>query len=112
MGNQVSSGEVPTQFCNSIWEKLNAVMCNGTSINETNSKTKAISIFPNPANTEINIVLPSNDNAHIEISNAMGQVIIKDQNKNRIDISNLTNGLYFISVKQGQQSYTQKLIKQ
>ena len=112
MGNQVSSGEVPTQFCNSIWEKLNAVMCNGTSINETNSKTKAISIFPNPANTEINIVLPSNDNAHIEISNAMGQVIIKDQNKNRIDISNLTNGLYFISVKKGQQSYTQKLIKQ
>ena len=112
MGNQVSSGEVPTQFCNSIWEKLNAVMCNGTSINETNSKTKAISIFPNPANTEINIVLPANENAQIEISNAMGQVIIKDQNKNRIDISNLTNGLYFISVKQGQQSYTQKLIKQ
>ena len=61
MGNQVSSGEVPTQFCNSIWEKLNAVMCNGTSINETNSKTKEISIFPNPANTEINIVLPAND---------------------------------------------------
>ena len=112
MGNQVSSGEVPTQFCNSIWEKLNAVMCNGTSINETNSKTKAISIFPNPANTEINIVLPANENAQIEISNAMGQVIIKDQNKNIIDISNLTNGLYFISVKQGQQSYTQKLIKQ
>ena len=112
MGNQVSSGEVPTQFCNSIWEKLNAVMCNGTSINETNSKTKEISIFPNPANTEINIVLPANDNAQIEISNAMGQVIIKDQNKNTIDISNLTNGLYFISVKQGKQSYTQKLIKQ
>ncbi len=112
MGNQVSSGEVPTQFCNSIWEKLNAVMCNGTSINETNSKTKEISIFPNPANTEINIVLPANENAQIEISTAMGQVIIKDQNKNTIDISNLTNGLYFISVKQGQQSYTQKLIKQ
>jgi hypothetical protein len=55
--------------------------------------------------------LPSNGSAQIEISNAMGQVIIKDQNKNKIDISNLTNGLYFISVKQGQQSYTQKLIK-
>jgi hypothetical protein len=112
MGNQVGSGEVPTQFCNSIWEKLNAVMCSVTSINETNSNAKAISIFPNPANTEINIDLPSNGSAQIEISNAMGQVIIKDQNNNKIDISNLTNGLYFISVKQGQQSYTQKLIKQ
>lgn len=111
MGNQATSGEVPTQLCNSIWEKLNSVMCNATSINETISNTTTISIFPNPANSEINIVLPSNDNTQIEITNAMGQLIIKDQNKNKIDISNLTNGLYFISVKQGQQSYTQKLIK-
>jgi len=111
MGNQASSGEVPTQFCNKIWEKLNAVMCNVTSINENISNAKTISIFPNPANTEINIVLPLKENAQIEISNAMGQLIIKDQNKNKIDISNLTNGLYFISVKQGQKSYSQKLIK-
>ena len=112
MGNQVSNGEVPTQFCNSIWEKLNAVMCNATSINEPISNTTTISIFPNPANTEINIALPSHDDAQIEISNSMGQLIIKDQNKNKIDISNLINGFYFISVKQGQQTYTQKLIKQ
>ena len=112
MGNQVSGGEVPTQFCNSIWERLNAVMCNITSIDEINSNAKAISIFPNPANTEINIVLPSNDNTQIEITNAIGQLIIKDQNKNKIDISNLKNGLYFISVKHGKQTYTQKIIKQ
>lgn len=112
MGNQATSGEVPTQLCNSIWEKLNSVMCNATSINENISNKTTISIFPNPANSEINIVLPSNDNTQIEISNALGQLIIKDQNKNKIDISNLTNGLYFIAVKQGQQIYTQKLIKQ
>lgn len=112
MGKQVSGGEVPTQFCNSIWERLNAVMCNITSIDETNSNAKAISIFPNPANTEINIVLPSNDNTQIEITNAIGQLIIKDQNKNKIDISNLKNGLYFISVKHNQQTHTQKIIKQ
>jgi hypothetical protein len=87
-------------------------MCNLTSINETISNTTTISIFPNPANSEINIVLPSNDNTQIEITNAMGQLIIKDQNKNKIDISNLKNGLYFISVKHGQQTYTQNIIKQ
>jgi hypothetical protein len=112
MGNQESNGEVPFQLCNNIWEKLNAVMCNTTSINETNSSIKTISIFPNPANTEINIVVPLNENSQIEISNAMGQVIFKDDNKTKIDISNLPNGLYIVSVKQGQQSYTQKLIKQ
>ena len=112
MGNQVTGAEVPTQLCNSIWEKLNAVMCNSTSINETLPNTTTVCIFPNPANSEINIVLPSNDNTQIEITNAMGQLIIKDQNKNKIDISNLKNGLYFISVKHGQKTYTQKIIKQ
>jgi aminopeptidase YwaD len=87
-------------------------MCNSTSINEINSSRNTISIFPNPANSEINIVLPSNDNTQIEITNAIGQLIIKDQNKSKIDISNLKNGLYFISVKHGQKTYTQKIIKQ
>jgi len=111
MGNQVSGAEVTTQLCNSIWERLNAVMCNTTSVSEANSYTKKISIYPNPANTEINIISPSIDNVQIEISNAMGQLIIKTQNKKKIDISNLTTGLYFISVEEGQHRYTQKLIK-
>ncbi len=111
MGNQVSGAEVTTQLCNGIWEKLNAAMCNTTSIDGTLSNVKAISIFPNPSNTEINIVIPSHDNTQIEILNAIGEVIMKYHDKNKIDISNLTNGLYFISVKQGQQSYMQKLIK-
>jgi hypothetical protein len=110
MGNLASSGEVPTQLCNSIWEKLNAVMCSLTSIDETTSNTKENYFFPNPANNEININLPSKGNTQIEISNAYGQVIIKDQNKNKIDISKLPIGLYFITIK-GKQSYTQKLIK-
>jgi CubicO group peptidase (beta-lactamase class C family) len=111
MGNQVGSNEVPTQFCNNIWKKLNDVMCNVSKINETNSEKEAISIFPNPAHIEINIVLPSSENIQIEISNAMGEIIIQEKNKNKVDISNLLNGLYLISIKQGQKSYIQKLIK-
>jgi len=112
MGNQVNSGEVPTQFCNSIWEKLNAVMCNKTSINETGSNTTSISIYPNPATTELNINFTSLDDIQIEISDALGRLIIKDHNKNKIDISNLVHGLYFISIKQREQIYTKKLIKE
>ena len=112
MGNQESGGEVPTQLCNSIWEKLNAVMCNTTSTDGINSNKEIISIFPNPANTEINIVEHSGESFQIEIINSIGQTIMKEQNKNRIDISNLKNGLYFMTVKQRQRSYTQKIIKQ
>ncbi len=112
MGNQTTSGEVPTQLCNSIWEKLNAVMCSVTSTDEINLNKKTISIFPNPASTDININAPSGESFQIEIRNSFGQTILKDQNKNRIDISNLKNGLYLISVIQGQHGYTHKIMKQ
>lgn len=112
MGNQVSTGEVPTQFVNNIWEKLNAAMCITTARNEAQTIPDAISISPNPAYTEINLNLPSNDYAEIQIANAMGQTISKEINNKKIDISDLSPGLYFISVKQGKQSYTHKLIKQ
>lgn len=94
-----------------IWkffkEQFNTITGTAVQLSSTD-----ISIFPNPANTEINIVFPSSDNTGIEILNVMGQEIVVDQNKNKIDISNLKNGLYYILVKQGQNIYTKKLIKQ
>ena len=99
MGNQVTGAEVPTQLCNSIWEKLNAVMCNSTSINEINSSRNTISIFPNPTYTEINIIDSSAESFKLELINANGQIIMKEQNKSKIDISNLNNGLFYINIK-------------
>lgn len=112
MGNQANSGEVPTQLCNSIWEKLNEVICNVTQINENISINDNFLIFPNPSNSDINIVLPSTEKFQIEITNSTGQLVLKEHNKNKIDLSNYSNGLYIISVKQGQNIYTQKLNKQ
>ena len=112
MGNQVTGAEVPTQLCNSIWEKLNAVMCNSTSINEINSSRNTISIFPNPTYTEINIIDSSAESFQVELINANGQIIMKEQNKSKIDISNLNNGLFYINIKKGQLNYIYKVIKQ
>jgi hypothetical protein len=112
MGNQATSGEVPTQLCNTIWEKLNAVMCNSTSINEINSSRNTISIFPNPTYTEINIIDSSAESFQVELINANGQIIMKEQNKSKIDISNLNNGLFYINIKKGQLNYIYKVIKQ
>ena len=112
MGNKAESIEVPTQLCNSIWQKLNAVMCNSTDIEEINPQSTTIAVFPNPAETALNIVLPSDENTQIEIVNSRGQTIIKTQNKTSVDISNLPDGLYFIKIRQGQHHFAQKFIKQ
>lgn len=111
MGNASSSEEVSTKFVDKIWEKLNAVMCNETSVNEVFANHKSISVYPNPANNFITIDIQNISNLQIEISNVLGEVMINKQNNDIIDISNLKNGLYFISVRQGQNYYTQKFIK-
>lgn len=112
MGNQASGGEVPNQLCNSIWEKLNAVMCNVTYEVELPLKSFKLNIYPNPAETELNLDIPMFGDFQIEISNSLGQLIINEQNKSKIDISNLTNGLYFVKFKQGANYFNQKFIKQ
>ena len=71
-----------------------------------------ISIYPNSAKTELNINVSQNDINELSISNLFGQVLIISQNQNRIDISNLTNGIYIITIKKGQNKYTKKFIKE
>ncbi|MBR5983254.1 MAG: PKD domain-containing protein [Bacteroidales bacterium] len=58
-----------------------------------------ISIYPNPASSSITIV--NAKNANVEIMNALGQVVYASENisnAHSIDISNLTNGTYFVKI--------------
>jgi len=81
------------------------------AINDLNLNDN-ISIYPNPAKTELNLNVSQNDINELSISNLLGQVLIKSQNQNRIDISNLTNGIYILAITQGQNKYTKKFIKE
>jgi hypothetical protein len=58
-----------------------------------------ISIYPNPANSNITIV--NAENANIEIVNALGQVVYASENisgEHSIDVRNLSNGTYFVKI--------------
>ena len=56
----------------------------------------SIRVFPNPTMDYINIMSPESHNA--EIFNAAGQKLIST-NKNKIDISFISNGNYFLKIK-------------
>ena len=71
-----------------------------------------ISIYPNPAKTELNINVSQNEIDEVSISNLLGQVLIKSKNQNRIDISDLPDGIYIITISRGQLNQTQKFIKE
>ena len=112
MGNESNSGEVSVLLLDQIWQHLNAVMCNSTAIPDAPIKNNNISVYPNPAHSTINIDVPSTSDFQVDISDLLGQRLMMVKNENQIDISDLMNGVYILTVNHRSQNFTQKFIKQ
>ncbi len=88
----------------------------GVSENEFDD---ALSLYPNPATSEVYINLSDKtySNFDITIANSLGQVL---QNKTNIDntsiatinVSNYASGIYFVTIKAGESIATKKLVIQ
>lgn len=62
----------------------------------------SITIYPNPTNSILNI--DANENTYIKILNVLGAVVATQNlqtGKNTVDVSTLTNGVYFIQTANG-----------
>lgn len=96
-----------------LWNFFNShTICNTMVGIDQQTKQLQLKIYPNPAST-ILYLHPSNiDNYSIVIRNDLGQLTLKAYNQNQIDISQLTNGIYFITIQQVQRTSTTKFIKQ
>jgi CubicO group peptidase (beta-lactamase class C family) len=113
MGDAPNSpaSEISTIFCNQIWDKLNSIMCNVSSTNENYSSENKISVYPNPASTNINLDIAPAEDLTIEISTLLGEIMMTSHSVNNIDITSLSNGMYLITIKQNNTIYTGKFIK-
>jgi hypothetical protein len=97
-----------------IFSKSATGINNGLSASNNN-----FIVFPNPANNVLNLSLTTTqeDNYSYAIFNQLGAEISSGQlnfNSKRthaLNIENLSNGVYFIQVRNGQSSQTIKFIK-
>ncbi|GAA4109171.1 hypothetical protein GCM10022393_05630 [Aquimarina addita] len=80
-----------------------------TSIVKTNELI--LSIYPNPAETTIQVSLNTKDFSGYEIKNYIGQLIDKGDVTNTIDISDLTSGIYFFQVVSKDQILSTRFVK-
>ncbi len=83
-------------------------------INEVTANTDNFSIFPNPANSEIKIKCDGLKPTGITISNILGETFyqaVVSNTLSSIDISGLSNGIYFVQLQTSQGVVTKKLIK-
>jgi len=73
-----------------------------------------VSVYPNPAQNEFFVELTSNT-ANYSLLDAKGSLIITKQKlssgKNKINITNLPAGVYFVEISDSGQTVTRKLIK-
>jgi len=72
-------------------------------------------LYPNPVSDRLFIQSPSSEAYHLEIVNTLGQVVLSKIDNNasiELEVSNLTNGLYFINISsESGNSETIKFIK-
>ena len=92
------------------------ISCTSTAIKEI--KNNAISVYPNPALDEINISFFSNEISSIKIRDITGNVIITEQIKllsgfsvKKVDIKNLSKGIYFLELTTKNNTIYKKFIK-
>lgn len=111
MGNQAGSGEVPTQLCNSIWEKLNALSCNPGVGMEQKHVDQPLHIYPNPATSEIYLQFPQTSFFEIHVMNNLGAVVMSSYLSN-LDLSSLPGGWYTVMVKTSQGVYSGRFVRE
>ena len=77
-----------------------------------------VKIYPNPTQHEVSVDLGSyRGNVGVEISDALGKVVLKSNYRStgeekKLDIRELEEGLYFLTIEEGSEKSTIKLLKQ
>jgi hypothetical protein len=95
-------------FCES------AVSCGyPTSVSKISNELGDISIYPNPANSIINIVDEFNQlqNATIQIKNYLGQLVFSSPFVNQVNLQSLSAGMYFLTIDSNFDKKVIKIIK-
>jgi photosystem II stability/assembly factor-like uncharacterized protein len=79
------------------------------------SALNTLSIFPNPATNEINLLWDKDENVSIKIYNTLGKLVYFSKNQDlterlKINTSNYSTGLYFVNVNTVEGLITKKII--
>lgn len=110
-GNAVND-PFPTPFWSSGFD-LDAVgVINEASMNTEDLLVQNLKIYPNPADNFFYI--STNEKVQIEIFNAAGQIALQTQSQNndKINVSGLSKGIYFIKINCKGKSTLHRLLKQ
>ncbi len=87
----------------------NLLSTNDTSVQHS---SEAIRIYPNPAKDIITVEFPQKTKASfkIEINDMTGNLVLEAENQEKINTSDLKNGVYMVTIKTDKGNTTRKII--
>jgi len=95
-----------TQCTGTIMDSIYVDVCNSIPI----TTRQEITIYPNPTTGTVNIAAASG--AHIELYDVTGKLLLAysyNPSQNMLDLGNLSDGIYFIQVTQGESTQIKKI---
>ena len=98
-----------------LYQHINIFNTSNTFVGvKENMSELNFNLYPNPTNSMINISDDKNQlqNSYIEIKNYLGQTVYSNSFTNQINLSNLSNGMYFLTIRDKFAAKTIKIIKQ
>jgi surface protein len=92
------------------WDIDDAGLATGCTLGFDSITSSSVVLFPNPVNSILYIEGNQNP-VNISIYNMLGKEVISLNNPDKVDVSSLSNGVYFINLIDGNNSVTKKIIK-
>ncbi|MBP6334547.1 MAG: serine hydrolase [Bacteroidia bacterium] len=113
MGNAPDGGEVPAAINDTIWQKLNDVMCNATSTKEIENDFSQLKIYPNPA-ANVSTIELQGASFDLFVYDVTARLIYHKSNctdKAELNTTNYESGIYSIRIQtEGQRVLNGNLI--
>jgi CubicO group peptidase (beta-lactamase class C family) len=114
MGNAPSGGEVPAFMNDTIWQKLNLIMCNTNSVAGSAAVALQVSLYPNPAGDHAVVSLPGSgfDYALFDITGTLVRSKNGCATETTIETAELPAGMYLLRVTSAAGVCARKLLVQ
>lgn len=103
-GEQVMKITIDQDWIDLDWIKFEKVIAQGLE----SSNVESVAIVPNPATNVINIT-GINSLVNVEVLNLAGSIVLESTNS-KIDVDNLSNGIYLVRVTTESGVYTKKVV--
>lgn len=104
--------QLPGQAYQAAIQLLSTVVNHAVGIHENKLDKGGMAIYPNPASSVLHIPLLNTEIQKLEITNALGELVLESDHQTTIDLSKLPKGIFFVKIITNNDHIIQKLMIQ